>query len=254
MLMGIEDMSVTTSQGLNGVSRQADIAFRLRLEPRFDAGLIGAASVAWTTLAGESDGRPLVVDDASSTDGGDDPRQQARRRMRLVRIGRRVVQVPLNQGNEADKPETPSAGAVSVSGLPSGPVTLSLNGQATLALRREVRAELTLMPGGHGTVQVGGHPLTVHLFTNGGGEDNSGRSGISIDQGGEGIDSIVVEVRNPAGKALRNTDTSTSARNGRPRSLWFFPDLDAGAYTVVITAKEHLTTLRLPFSLTTTTP
>jgi predicted pyridoxine 5'-phosphate oxidase superfamily flavin-nucleotide-binding protein len=93
--MGIEDLSITTSQGLGGISRQADIAFRLRLEPRFDAGLIGSASVAWTTLAGQSDGRPLVVDDAAASDTDDDLRQRLRRRMRLVRFGRRMVQVPV---------------------------------------------------------------------------------------------------------------------------------------------------------------
>jgi hypothetical protein len=254
MLMGVEDISVTTSQGLGGVSRQADIAFRLRLEPRVDANLIGTASVAWTTLAGQSNGRPLVVDDASVNDGANDQAQSGRRRLRLVRFGRRVVQVPMNAVNDAERPDQPNAGAVSVSGLPAGPVTLSLNGQASLSLRREVRAEVTLMSGGHGTVMIGGRSLNVRLFSNGGGEDPSGRSGVSIDQSGETIDALSVEVRNPAGKALRNSDTGTNSRNGRPRSLWFFPDLDAGAYTVIVTAKEHLATLRLPFALTTTTP
>jgi hypothetical protein len=253
LLMGVEDLSVTTNQTLGGVNRQADISFRLRLEPRFDAGLIGSASVAWTTLAGQNDGRALVVDDATATDNEEDQRQRARRRMRFVRMGRRIVQVPA-QGGEPGQGEQSNAGAVSVTGLPAGPVTLTVGGQATLALRREVRAEVTLSPGGHSVAQIGGHALAVRLFTNGGGEDASGRSGVSVDQGSETVDSLNVEVRNASGKSLRNSDTSTNSRNGRPRSLWYFPDLESGDYTVIITAKEHLATLRLPFTLTTTTP
>ncbi len=253
LLMGVEDLSVTTRQTLGGISRQADISFRLRLEPRFDAGLIGSASVAWTTLAGQSDGRALVVDDAAAADTDEDQRQRVRRRMRFVRMGRRIVQVPV-PGAEQGQGEQSNAGAVAVTGLPAGPVTLSVGGQATLALRREVRAEVTLSPGGHGVAQLGGHALAVRLFANGGGEDATGRSGVSIDQGGETVDSLNVEVRNASGKNLRNSDTSTNTRNGRPRSLWYFPDLESGDYTVIITAKEHLATLRLPFTLTTTTP
>jgi hypothetical protein len=76
-----------------------------------------------------------------------------------------------------------------VTGLPSGPVTLTLSGQATLSLRRMVRSRADArMPAGMASVQIGGHPLTVRLFTNGGGEDASGRSGISVDQGDEAID------------------------------------------------------------------
>ena len=251
LLMGIEDLSITTNQGLGGISRQADIAFRLRLEPRFDASLIGSAGVAWTTLAGQSDGRPLVVDDGGASDTDDDLRQRLRRRMRLVRFGRRMVQVPV-QPSDAEAGEQSGSGAVSVTGLPSGPVSLTLSGQATLSLRRMVRSELTLAPGGHGIIQIGGHPLTVRLFTGGGGEDASGRSGISVDQGTDAIAPLGVEVHAPGGKPLRNTDTSTNTRNGRTHLLWFFPDIDTGEYTVIVTSREHITTLRLPF--TTTTP
>ncbi len=253
LLMGVDDLSVTTSQTLSGVSRQADIAFRLRLEPRFDAGLIGAATVAWTTLAGQSDGHALVVDDSAGVENDEDQRKNVRRRMRFVRMGRRIVQVPM-QGGEQGQGDGVNGGMVAVTGLPAGAVTLSIGGQATLALRRDVRAELHLSPGGHAVAQLSGHVLSVRLFTNGGGEDASGRSGVSIDQGNDVVDALNIEVRNPAGKALRNSDTSTNNRNGRPRSLWYFPDLDAGEYTVIITAKEHLATLRLPFTLTTTTP
>jgi hypothetical protein len=250
LLMGIDDLAVTINQGLGGVSRQADISYRLRLEPRFDAALIGSATVAWTTLAGQSDGRVLVVEEPAANDEDDDQHRQ-RQRMRFVRVGRRMVQMPV----QSAEPSNPGAsGTVAVGGLPAGPVTLTLNGQATLYLRRAVRAEAVLAPGGRAVVQLSGHALSVRLFTNGGGEDNSNRNGVSIDQSADALDSLNVEVRSAAGKPLRNNDTSTSSRNGRPHSLWFFPDIDKGDYTVVISAKEHLATLRLPFTLTTTTP
>jgi hypothetical protein len=247
LLMGIDDVAVVVNQGLTGVARQADIAYRLRLEPRFDASLIGSAAVVWTSLAGLADGRPLLVEDLAAP--VDEHRSE--QRVRFVRVGRRVVRVP----DQDDAAATPSSsGTVSVSGLPAGPVKLDLSGQVSLVLRRPTRAELMLTPGGRGIAHLGGRTLVVKLFTNGGEDTNGYRSGVSVDLGADPLETLRVDVRGPTGKALRGNGNSSNGNNGRTRSLWYFQDIDQGQYTVQLAARERLATVRLPFMLSTVTP
>lgn len=247
LLMGVDDVTLVISQGLDGISRRADIAYRLRLEPRFDASLVGSATISWTSLAGFHDGHPLVVEESATARG--DERGNAQ----MVRVGRRFVRVPAN-GSERPAVNPGSSGSVSVSGLPVDSVPLMLSGLTTLSLRRPVRLELPLAPGGRILARVGGRTLVVRLVTSGVDDNASNRAGVTVEFGGEAIDGLDIEVRNPAGKALRTNGNGSTGGNGRTKLYWYLPDLEPGQHTIVVTARERLGTLRLPFALSVTTP
>jgi hypothetical protein len=170
-----------------------------------------------------------------------------------MRVGRRIVRVAAD-GRERQPVNPGSSGSVTVSGLPADSVPLALSGLATLALRRPVRLELPLAPGGRALARVGGRTLVVRLATNGIDDQPTVRAGVTIEFGGDAIDGLDVEVRNPAGKALRTNGNGSTGGNGRTRLYWYLPDLEAGQHTVVVTARERLGTLRLPFSLAVNTP
>lgn len=246
LLMGVDDVALVTSQGLDGISRRADIAYRLRLEPRFDASLVGSAAVSWTSLAGFHGGQPLVVEESSAV-------RSDERGMQLVRVGRRVVRVPAD-GRERAPVNPGSSGSVSVTGLPADSVPLTLSGLTTLSLRRPVRLELPLAPGGRTLARVGGRTLVVRLATSGIDDQPTSRAGVTVEFAGEAIDGLDIEVRSPAGKTLRTNGNGSTGGNGRTRFYWYLPDLEPGQHTVVVTARERLGTLRLPFSLSVTTP
>lgn len=247
LLMGVDDVALVISQGLDGISRRADIAYRLRLEPRFDASLVGSAAISWTSLAGFHAGHPLVVEENTAARGDE------RGNTQFVRVGRRVVRVPVD-GRERPAVNPGSSGSVTVTGLPADSVPLTLSGLATLSLRRPVRLELPLAPGGRVLARVGGRTLVVRLATNGVDEQPTNRAGVIVEFGGEAIDGLDVEVRNPAGKVLRTNGNGSTGGNGRSKLYWYLPDLEPGQHTVVVTARERLGTLRLPFALSVTTP
>ena len=95
----------------------------------------------------------------------------------------------------------------------------------------------------------------VKMFTSANDDDNSTeRSGVSVEMAGDQIDALAVEVRDAAGKAVRSNGSGNTGSNGRSRLMWYFVALEQGPYTVVVTARERLGVLRLPFSLTATTP
>jgi hypothetical protein len=248
LLMVMDALTVVTNQGLDGVTRQAEVSYRLRLEPRLDASLIGSATVSWTSLAGVGDGRPLVVEESAMATSDE---EEAQVQMRVMRVGRRLVRVAAN-----DAPAGATAtGRVLVSGLPTGAVPLTLSGQVALHLRRPVRAELTLAPGGRSTARLGDRAAMVKMFNSTNDDDgNNERSGVSVEMTGDQVDALAVEVRDGAGKPVRSNGSGNTGANGRSRLMWYFATLDQGPYTVVLTARERLGVLRLPFSLTATTP
>jgi hypothetical protein len=248
LLMGLDALTVVTNQGLNGVTRQAEVAYRLRLEPRLDASLIGSATVSWTSLAGVGDGRPLVVEE-SPLDVS--PEDDVRAQMRVMRVGRRLVRVAANDQTTG----ATATGRVIISGLPSGQVPLALSGQVSLHLRRPVRAEVSMTAGGRASARLGDHALMVKMFSSTNDDEGGNeRSGVAVEMSGDEIDALSVEVRDATGKAVRSNGSGNSGSNGRSRLMWYFAAFDQGAYTVVLTGRERLGTLRLPFSLTATTP
>jgi len=248
LLMVMDALTVVTNQGLDGVTRQAEVSYRLRLEPRLDASLIGSATVSWTSLAGVGEGRPLVVEE-SSIETVDE--NEAQVQMRVMRVGRRLVRVASNDQSTG----ATATGRVVVSGLPAGQVPLTLSGQVALHLRRPVRAELSLAPGGRSTARLGERAAMVKMFSAANDEEaGAERSGVSVEMVGDQVDALAVEVRDAAGKVVRSTGSGNSGSSGRSRMLWYFATLEQGPYTVVLSARERLGVLRLPFSLTATTP
>lgn len=248
LLMVMDALTVVTNQGLDGVTRQAELSYRLRLEPRLDASLIGSATVSWTSLAGIGDGRPLVVEESSIETAEEDEGQV---QMRVMRVGRRLVRVASNDASFG----ATATGRVVVSGLPAGQVPLVLSGQVALHLRRPVRAELSMAPGGRAAVRLGDRAAMVKMFSAANDEDaGNERSGVSVEMTGDQVDALAVEVRDAAGKAVRSNGSGNSGSNGRSRLMWYFATLDQGAYTVILTARERLGVLRLPFNLAATTP
>lgn len=250
LLMGLDALTVVTNQGLNGVTRQAELSYRLRLEPRLDPSLIGSAMISWTSMAVSNNGRPLVVEEpaAAATEG------QATSSFRLMRVGRRIVRVSAN-GAVVDTDGTPVSGHVIVSGLPSESTPLHLSGQVSVHLFRPARAELSLVVGGRAVARMGDRSAILKMFSAADDDDGgNNRSGVSVETIGGELDAMVVEVRDATGKPVRNNGSNNSESNGRARMLWYFVGLDQGPYTVVLTAREPLGTLRLPFTLNATTP
>jgi len=171
--------------------------------------------------------------------------------MRVMRVGRRLVRVASNDQSTG----ATATGRVVVSGLPAGQVPLMLSGQVALHLRRPVRAELSLAPGGRSTARLGERAAMVKMFSAANDEEaGAERSGVSVEMVGDQVDALAVEVRDAAGKVVRSTGSGNSGSSGRSRMLWYFATLEQGPYTVVLSARERLGVLRLPFSLTATTP
>jgi hypothetical protein len=249
LLLGIDDVTVITNHALDGLSRQAEISYRLRLEPRLDASLIGAASVSWTSLGGIDAGRPLVVEEAPMQANNEDGEHQ---QMRFMRVGKRLIRVPASNNTG----ELVSAsGVVTVTGLPTDSVNLSLNGQVSLQLKRPVRSEITVVADERAIAMLGDKSLVVRMLTS---KDeqlaNGNRRGISVEMANDHLDALNLDLRDSTGKSIRSTGNGNNGANGRMRLLWYFADMDNGPYTVVLTARERMATFRLPFVLTTKTP
>lgn len=247
LLMGLDALTVMTNQGLAGVTRQAELSYRLRLEPRLDASLIGSATVSWTSLAGVGDGLPLVVEESALEVA---PDGEARAQMRFMRVGRRLVRM----AGQEQPASTTATGRVTVSGLPAGPVPLALSGQVSLHLRRPVRTELPMAIGGRATARLGERSLMVKMFSASNEDDGGDRSGVSVELAGDELDALTVELRDAMGKAVHSTGSGNSGANGRSRLVWYFATLDQGPYAVTLSARERLGILRLPFSLNALTP
>lgn len=249
VMLGVDDVTVITNYGLDGISRQAEITYRLRLEPRLDASLIGSASVSWTSLGGIDDGRPLVVEEsAPATQNQESDRVQ----MRFMRVGKRLIRVPAN-GN-ADE-QTVATGIVNVTGLPTGSVDLQLHGQVSLQLRRPVRSEVNIVPGERAVAMLGDKALVLRMLD--GSEEkrvNNTRRGISVEMASDKLDALNLDLRDKDGKSVRSTGSGNSGTNGRMRLMWYFAELENGPFSVILTARERMATLRLPFVLNAKSP
>ena len=257
LMMGLDAITVLTNQGLGGVTRQAELSYRLRLEPRLDPSLIGSAKISWTSLTLSADGRPLVVEERSASDAADG---QTSTPFRFIQVGRRVVRVPANQfgdgGNEGDNGDgVIASGHVVVSGLPSEKISLHLSGQASVQLFRPVRAEVTLALGGRALTKMAESSVFLKMFKAADDDDGGNqRPGISTENVGGDLDAMMLDVRDATGKQMTSNGNHQVGHDGRPRTLWYFTGLDQGPYTVVLTAHEPLGTLRVPFSLNALTP
>jgi hypothetical protein len=250
LLMGLDALTVVTNQGLSGVTRQAELSYRLRLEPRLDPSLIGSAMISWTSLAVSREGRPLVVEEPVAPDA----EGQQNSSFRFMRVGRRMVRVSAN-GVVGDTDGTPVSGHVTVSGLSSESTPLRLSGQVSVHLFRPARAELSLKVGGRAVAKMGDRSVMLKMFS--AADDDEGgnnRSGVSVETAGGELDNLLVEVRDAAGMQIRSNGSNNWGSNGRARMSMYFAGLDQGPYNVVLTAREPLGTLRLPFTLNATTP
>jgi hypothetical protein len=258
LLMGLDALTVVTKQGLSGVTRHAELRYRLRLEPRLDPSLIGSAVMSWTSLAVSRDGRPLVVEApmAPGTEGQQTSQfghmQQVQMQQQMQFAIRMMQGAPGNMristdGVVGDAGGTPVSGHVTVSGLPSESTPLHLSGQVSIQLFRPARAELSLTVGGRTVAKMGDRSVAIKMFS--AADDDLGgnmRSGVSVETVGGELDNMSVEVRDAGGKQLRHA--------GNGGTLWYFAGLDKGPYDVVLTAREPLGTLRLPLTLNAKTP
>jgi hypothetical protein len=245
----VTEVTTTTTQGLAGTARRADVSHRLRLEPRLDVGLIETVQINWASLASLPDGRTFAVGDADP----EHPRTRSSQPPGFpFRRGgfRRAIPVTSDQtGAEAD--------LVTVNGLPPEPAALNLTGLVSLSLRRQVKVERQLAPGGRTVVRIAGQPLVVSIFSrDDGNEAHNGGNGVAISMDRNLQDSLGlrVAVRSAAGKRLRNQGQGVSSQGRLMESLWFFPEIEPGDYTVILTARENLGVVCLPFSLTAQAP
>ena len=172
--------------------------------------------------------------------------------MRFMRVGKRLIRVP---ANSTTTESVMTSGVVTVTGLPTESVNLSLNGQVSLQLRRPVRSEITVTAEERTIAMLGDKALVVRMLTNKD-EPRAGanRRGISVEMASDNLDALNLDLHDSTGKSVRSTGSGNSGSNGRMRLMWYFAELDDGPYAVVLTARERMATLRLPFVLSTKTP
>jgi hypothetical protein len=249
VLISLDDVAVVTKHGFDGFSREAELAYRVRFEPRFDTALIGGASVAWTSLGGVSDGKPLMVNENSAHQS-----EGERSNVRFMRVGKRLIRIPTGEDAADSTGAARQVGVITVSGLPAQAVELTAHGQITLQLRRPVRVEVPLIAGERSVVALGEHALMVRMFDD---QDDQGagakRSGVMLEMASEYVDAIDLEVRDAQERSVRSTDSNNNS-NGRLRMAWYFAELQNGPYTATITAYERLATLCLPITVQAKTP
>jgi hypothetical protein len=245
LLVSVDALTVVKKHGLDGMNRQAELTYSLRLEPRIDASLVESAMVNWTSYAPGPDGNALVVQEAHAQ-GLTDDEDNVRHRGIVMMNGWR----PHMRNNEN---ESSPAGLLMVDGLPASQVRLVLSGQVSLRVHRHSRAELTLAPGGVATTRVGGHGLVVKMFSAGKDNLNSNTmAGVTIDKIEPAIEIVSAEVRDVSGNQLRRSRTSEDSHVGS-RTL-YFSGLEQGPYTVVMTIREKLGIFSMPIVLSATTP
>jgi hypothetical protein len=241
LLICLDDVAAVTKHGFDGILREAEVSYRLRIEPRFDTSLMSEAFMSWSSLGGVAAGKPLLV----SNEREPQPVHE-RGNVRFVRVGKRLVRVASEQDNRNDT--TPSD-VVAISGLPANPVDLRLHGQLTVPLRRPVRAEMSLQMGDNGVVALGQYPLMIRMFEE---PDERGavtkRAAVALEMASEYVDEVTIELRDAQERSVRSTDNDNHS-NGRLRMLWYYPELNNGPYSVVITARERLATLCVPLTI-----
>jgi hypothetical protein len=222
---------VTASSGVvtrsrAGVERVVNLACRMRLEPRLAAYRLREPMVAWNAFA-EAQGRALTV-------------------------RRPLVQVRPEQHEEDPQGLFPVAAkltdpwTVAVAGLPAGAAQVGLGGLFVAQLDRPERVTLTLAPGQHRAVMLGGHALEVAFL------DRAQAQGQGMDEpavsvlGADGLAAgVQLELRTAAGERIAPHATDTREQHGI-EYLWSFPDVAIAAYTLVISGAEPVAAFSQP--------
>ncbi|MBA3846016.1 MAG: hypothetical protein H0X45_05165 [Planctomycetes bacterium] len=208
--------TLTTTRGLGGVSRTLTSAVRLRLEPRFARDLVAQAAVTWASHGRDQDGRIVALRPAA----------------------------PPSEGWNAQGGDPL---AVAVDGLDAASRRVRLDGLLQLELRRPVRHDFSLTPGGSRVLQIGDNVLTVELIAS---DPDDGRAGLRISGAPGALDDLTVSVRDEHGRAKTSTSHSTTSFDAQSEvQMWSYDHLADAAHRIQVAGREALADPCLPFTV-----
>ncbi len=207
--------TLTTTRGLDGISRTLVTAVRLRLEPRFARDLVAQAAVTWASHGRDQDGRVVALRQAAPVEGwnssGGDPL------------------------------------AVTVDGLAAASRRVRLEGLLNLELRRPVRHDFVLSPGASRVLQIGDAVLTVELIAS---DRDTGSPGMRISGAPGTLDDLEVNVRDEHGRTKTSTGHSTTSFDAQSEvQLWSYDQLADAPHRIQVVGREALADPCLPFAV-----
>ncbi|HYE07598.1 MAG TPA: hypothetical protein VEL07_18920 [Planctomycetota bacterium] len=208
--------TLTVTRGLGGVGRTLTSAVRLRLEPRFARDLVAEASVSWASHGRDQDGRIVALRPAAPPSDGWNP-----------------------QGADPL--------AVTVDGLDAASRRVRLDGLLRLELRRPVRHDFALTPGGSRVLQIGDDVLTIELIAS---DPDDGRAALRISGAPGSLDDLEVSVRDEHGRAKTSTSHSTTSFDAQSEvQTWSYDHLADAPHRIQVGGREALADPCLPFTV-----
>jgi hypothetical protein len=240
LLAMISDSESVLTRGQLGVERSANLACRLRLEPRLSGVRLRNTWVIWYAFA-EAAGRSLPVRRPLQ-----DPHQ------------RRDPDDGDGQGKIApaiaDAPARASPWVVAVGGLPAGATRISLGGLFVGELEQPVHVALSLIPGQRQAVRLGEHALLVSFLDQAQARAlGLGDAAVSIG----GVDALghelQFELRGPKGERLQPI-ASEAVPQHPLEFVRVYKGLSDARYQLLLSADVSVTRLSLPIAVATDQP
>ena len=231
-LVTVSGSAASTLRSRAGVRRCANVALRLRLEPRLAPEAMHEAAIQWLPLAEDLGGGRAIAVGLPLTDEHREPGGPG----------------AAPASDAAVEAEPPPAWAVSLAGLPAGRCRCRLHGVFSGQLRAPVSASAVLRPGERRAVALGGAQAVAVLYdevqAKANGWEHPALGLIQSGENGGGEPTITLDAPGGGG---REQPVGTDHRYQEAReSLWFFRTLAPGAHALTVTGDELVAQFAVP--------
>jgi hypothetical protein len=225
-----------------------------RLEPRVDAEIVGACSVAANSYAADDKGHPVSVSDTQPSSATGASIELDRQQVRFNVRGGGINRIRIRSGGDEDQPAPRYDLVFTATGVAGDATTLAVTGQVRIEVQRQVRAEATLAPGVATSIPYGDGTITATLY-----DPNAavaaGLRQPALGLSGQGnLMESSMQLIPPSGMPLTANGHGSWTRNGRQEMLYLYPITEDGAYKLVIKDTVHVADVRVPFSATVPLP
>lgn len=235
LLLEVTQTAIEVRRGPDGGGRSLLVGCLLRAEPRIDPERLGEVALTWAD-ATLPDGGILPI----SANGPATPVASSRRN--------RVQPVFVQTDEDADG--HPDVALMRVDRLPPGRQVLRLNGQATVALRRQARVEMRLNAGAWTTRDLAGLPVSAALLTAAQAEDlGLPSSPCLLFSPSVSQNPVRHSLSAPDGASVRLESSNSVYVNNRYLRSFPLPELLPGEYTLVLNLAGPAGDLHLPVAL-----
>ncbi len=161
--------------------------------------------------------------------------------------GRIVTLRPAAPSSEGWNTQVADPLAVAVDGLDAASRRVRLDGLLRLELRRPVRHDFALTPGGSRVLQIGDNVLTVELIAS---DPDDGRAGLRISGAPGTLDDLEVGLRDEHGRAKTSTSHSTTSFDAQSEArMWSYDHLSDAAHRIQVAGRAALANPCLPFAV-----